>query len=59
MKLPTQSNVNFISGNRVYNLTPEEQDHYYNEIVTYFTEEIVRQTVNKYSETIALKYKNV
>ena len=59
MKLTTQSNVNFISGNWVNNLTPEEQDHYYNEIVTYFTEEIVRQTVNKYAEPIALKYKNV
>ena len=59
MKLTTQSNVNFISGNLVNNLTPEEQDHYYNEIVTYFTEEIVRMTVDKYSEVIALKYKNV
>lgn len=59
MKLTTQSNVNFISGNWVNNLTPEEQDHYYNEIVTYFTEEIVRMTVDKYSEVIALKYKNV
>jgi len=59
MKLTTQSNVNFISGNWVNNLTPEEQDHYYNEIVTYFTDEVIRQTVNKYSETIALKYKNV
>ena len=59
MKLTTQSNVNFISGNWVNNLTPEEQDHYYNEIVTYFTEEIVRQTVDKYSQAIALKYKNL
>jgi len=59
MKLTTQSNVNFISGNWVNNLTPEEQDHYYNEIVKYFTEEIVRQTVQKYSEVIALKYKNL
>ena len=59
MKLKPQGQVNFISGNWVNNLTPEEQDHYYNEIVTYFTEEIVRQTVNKYSEVIALKYKNV
>ena len=59
MKLTTQSNVNFISGNWVDNLTPEEQNDYYNEIVKYFTEEIVRQTVNKYSETIAYKYRNV
>ena len=59
MKLTTQSNVNFISGNWVNNLTPEEQDHCYNEIVKYFTEEIVRLTVNKYAEPIALKYKNV
>ena len=59
MKLTTQSNVNFISGNWVDNLTPEEQDHCYNEIVKYFTEEIVRLTVNKYDEPIALKYKNV
>jgi hypothetical protein len=59
MKLTTQSNVNFISGNWVNNLTPEEQDHYYNEVVKYFTEEVVRLTVDKYAEPIALKYKNV
>ena len=51
--------MKFISGNWVNNLTPEEQNDYYNEIVTYFTEEIVRQTINKYAEPIALKYKNV
>ena len=59
MKSTAQANVNFISGNWVDNLTPEEQDHYYNEIVKYFTDEIVRLTVNKYAEPIALKYKNV
>ena len=59
MKLTTQSNVNFISGNWVNNLTPEEQDHYYNEIVTYFTEEVTRQVLEKYNKPIALKYKNV
>ena len=59
MKLKPQGKVNFISGNWVNNLTPEEQNHYYNEIVTYFTDEVIRQTVNKYSEVIALKYKNL
>ena len=59
MKSTAQANVNFISGNWVNNLTPEEQDHYYNEIVKYFTEEIVRQTIQKYSQPIALKYKNL
>ena len=59
MKLTSHTKVNFTSGNWVNNLTPKEQDHYYNEIVNYFTEEIIRQTVNKYSQTIALKYKNL
>ena len=59
MKLTTQNNVNFISGNWVDNLTPEEQDHYYNEIITYFTEEVTREVLEKYSQPIALKYKNI
>ena len=59
MKLKPQANVNFISGNWVNNLTPEEQDHYYNEVVNFFTEEVTRTVLEKYNEPIALKYKNV
>ena len=59
MKLKPQANVNFISGNWVNNLTPEEQDHYYNEVVNFFTEEVTLTVLEKYNEPIALKYKNV
>ena len=59
MKLTTQSNVNFIGGNWVDNLTPEEQDHCYNEIVKHFTEEVTRQVLEKYNKPIAYKYRNV
>jgi len=59
MKLTAQANVNFMSGNWVNNLTPEEQDHYYNEVVKYFTEEVARNVLEKYSQPIAYKYRNV
>ena len=59
MKLTTQSNVNFISGNWVNNLTPEEQSHYYNEVVNFFAEQVKIDVLEKYNKPIALKYKNV
>jgi len=59
MKLTTQTKVNFISGNWVNNLTPEEQDHYYNEVVHFFDEQLKLDVLEKYSQPIALKYKNV
>jgi len=59
MKLKPQANVNFISGNWVNNLTPEEQDHYYNEVVNFFAEQVKIDVLEKYNKPIALKYKNV
>ena len=59
MKLTAQANVNFMSGNWVNNLTPEEQDHYYNEIITYYTHEVAREVLEKYNKPIASKYRNV
>lgn len=56
--MPT-AEVNFISGNWVNNLTPEEQSNCYNEIVTYFTEEVKREVFEKYNKRIAYKYQNV
>jgi hypothetical protein len=54
-----EAQVTFISGNWVNNLTPKQQDHYYNEIVNFFTEEVTRTVLEKYNKPIAYKYKNV
>ncbi len=48
--------VTFTSGNWVDNLTPEQQQETYNEIVNYFTEEVIQQVLEKYDKPIAFKY---
>jgi membrane carboxypeptidase/penicillin-binding protein len=47
--------VIFQSGNWVDNLTPEKQQQTYNEIVTYFTEEVKREVFEKYNKPVAYK----
>jgi len=54
-----EAQVKFISGNWVDNLTPTQQEQCYNEIVTFFTEEVTRQVLEKYNKPIAYKYQNV
>lgn len=49
--MPT-AEVTFISGNWVNNLTPEEQSNCYNEIVTYFTDEVIREVLEKYNNSL-------
>ena len=44
--------VTFISGNWVDNYTPDEQQHYYREIVHYFTEEVYREVLEKYNNSL-------
>jgi hypothetical protein len=48
--------VTFISGNWVDNLTPEQQQNCYNEIVHFLQEEIIQQVLEKYDKPIASKY---
>jgi len=56
--MPT-AEVTFISGNWVDNLTPEEQEDCYNEIVHFLQEEVKREVFEKYDKPIAMKYQNV
>jgi len=44
--------VTFVSGNWVDNLTPEEQTNCYNQIVDYFTEEVTREVLEKYHNSL-------
>jgi hypothetical protein len=41
------------------NLTSEEQQQTYNEIVNYLKEEVLSQVLEKYDKPIAYKYRNV
>lgn len=41
------------------NLTPEEQQQTYNEIVNYLQEEVKQKVSEKYDKPIAMKYRNV
>ena len=59
MKSTAQAKVNFISGNWVNNLTPEEQKFFYSEIVDFFTEEVAKDVLEKYNKPIAYKYQNL
>lgn len=47
-----EAQVTFISGNWVNNLTPKEQQQTYNEIVNYFTEEVVKEVFEKYNKRV-------
>ncbi len=38
--------------NWVDNLTPEEQTNCYNQIVDYFTEEVIREVLSKYNKSL-------
>jgi hypothetical protein len=48
--------VTFTSGNWVDNLTPEQQQNCYHEIVHFLQEEIIQQVLEKYDKPIASKY---
>jgi hypothetical protein len=41
------------------NLTPEQQENCYNEIVHFLQEEIIQQVLEKYDKPIASKYQIV
>ena len=56
--MPT-AQVTFVSGNWVNNLTPDQQQDCYNQIVDYFTEEVVKEVLEKYDKPIAYKHQNV
>ena len=45
--------------NWVDNLTPKQQDHYYNEIVEYFTEEVVKEVLEKYHNSLDISPQRV
>jgi len=51
--------VTFISGNWADNLTPEQQQNCYNEIVHYLKQEVLEQVLEKYDKPIAYKYQIV
>jgi len=51
--------VTFISGNWVNNLTPEEQSNCYNEIVDYFTQEVIKEVLEKYHNSLDISLKKV
>jgi hypothetical protein len=44
--------VNFISGNWVNNLTLKQQEDCYNQIVDYFTNEVIKEVFEKYNKTV-------
>ena len=51
--------VTFISGNWVNNLTPAQQEQTYNEIVDYFTQEVFREVLEKYHNSLDFSLKKV
>lgn len=51
--------VTFTTGNWVNNLTPEQQQETYNEIVHYLKQEVIEQVLEKYDKPIAYKYQIV
>jgi hypothetical protein len=55
-RIMPSAEVTFISGNWVDNLTPEQQQNCYNEIVHFLQEEIIQQVLEKYDKPIASKY---
>ena len=44
--------VTFISTNWVNNYTPETIGFMYNEIVDYFTEEVIKEVLSKYDKSL-------
>lgn len=44
--------VTFVSGNWVNNFTPKEQQQFYSEIVKYFTEEVTKEVLEKYYNSV-------
>jgi hypothetical protein len=51
--------VIFQSGNWVNGYTHDELHNVYAEIVTYFTEEVVREVFEKYDKSVAYKNQNI
>jgi len=51
--------VTFISGNWVNNYTSEDINSMYNEIVNYFTEEVLKEVLSKYDNSLDIKPPNV
>jgi hypothetical protein len=38
--------------NWIHNLTPKEQERWYNEVVDYFTDEVVEEVFEKYDKPV-------
>lgn len=51
--------VNFISANWVNNYTPNELQQTYNEIVDYFTEEVTKEVLEKYHNSLDISPQRV
>jgi hypothetical protein len=50
--------VTFISGNWVNNYTPETISFMYNEIVNYFTDQVLNEVLEKYDNSLDINTSN-